>query len=159
MDDVTPDGWPDLTAWEFPLGRWYTAVNQRNSTFTQLSGVTPEGAWLDRWGISSIRSPKLDAQELDTLMFHDSLPIVLEQNYPNPFNPLTTIQFQIPQDGHVTLEVFNILGERVASLVDDWYPRGDFSVTWNGSTYASGVYFYRLTTSTGEYSKKMLLIK
>jgi hypothetical protein len=83
----------------------------------------------------------------------------LSQNYPNPFNPSTTIEFDLPKTRKVTLKVFNILGEEVATLVSDRLSTGSYSYDWDASNLASGVYLYRL--ETGEYveTKKMILMK
>jgi hypothetical protein len=88
----------------------------------------------------------------------------LSQNYPNPFNPRTNIRFGLPQDAHVTLTIYNVLGQKVATLVDEPQSAGFKAVWWNGKDAegdeaSSGVYFYRLTA--GEFSevKKMLLVK
>jgi len=84
----------------------------------------------------------------------------LEQNYPNPFNPSTTIEFQISQASRVSLKVFNLLGQEVATLVDDAKQAGVYRVTFDAGTLSSGVYFYRLATNNGLIaSRKMLLIK
>ena len=84
---------------------------------------------------------------------------LLEQNYPNPFNPTTSIQYSIPQDGIVNLSVFNILGEKVVTLVNQNMKAGKYEVKFNASHYASGIYFYRI--DIGQYSsvKKMILLK
>ncbi len=84
----------------------------------------------------------------------------LEQNYPNPFNPTTAIQFSLNTGAHVTLRVYNLLGQEVATLVDDFRPAGVYRATFDARTLSSGVYFYRLTTGAGRtLAKKMLLLK
>ncbi len=84
---------------------------------------------------------------------------VLEQNRPNPFNPLTTITFGLPQAGHITLTVYNITGQRVATLVSRQMEAGYHAVDWDASKVASGIYLYRLTTGQFSYTKKMVLMK
>lgn len=83
----------------------------------------------------------------------------LEQNYPNPFNPSTSIEFALPRQDHVILEVFNVLGQRVATLVNEVRPAGYYTERFHGSGLASGIYFYRMSTSGGTFLKKMLMIK
>jgi hypothetical protein len=91
----------------------------------------------------------------------------LEQNFPNPFNPTTTIQFSLPKSGDVTLKIYNLLGEEVKTLVDEYREAGNHSVQFNANNLSSGIYFYRLQvldpeTSSGQgfvETKKMLLLK
>ncbi|MBD3401696.1 T9SS type A sorting domain-containing protein [candidate division GN15 bacterium] len=88
----------------------------------------------------------------------------LSQNYPNPFNPTTTIEFSLPVAGPARIDVFNILGQRVTTLIDETLPAGNHETQWhgrdqNGTGVASGVYFYRLTTERYVKTKKMLLLK
>jgi hypothetical protein len=84
----------------------------------------------------------------------------LYQNYPNPFNPVTTISWQLAAGSHINLSVFNILGEKVATLIDKKQPAGSYQTTWNASGFASGVYFYRLSTDNGfVHTKKLILLK
>ena len=83
----------------------------------------------------------------------------LGQNYPNPFNPSTVISYSIPNDGHVTLKVYDDLGRVVATLVDQNQNVGSHSVTFDASHLASGIYFYRLVSGTYVSMKKMLLMK
>ncbi len=83
----------------------------------------------------------------------------LEQNYPNPFNPSTKIAYELPKAGLVSMVVFDILGREVATLVNEVKPAGKYSVNFNASSLASGVYFYRITAGDFTESKKMLLIK
>ena len=92
------------------------------------------------------------------------------QNYPNPFNPSTTIRYQIPASGKVTLRIYNVLGQVIRTLVDDFQSAGSHAVSWNsrndaGNAVATGVYFYRCTTlpsaGVAQYTRtmKMLLVK
>ncbi|MFZ1685159.1 MAG: T9SS type A sorting domain-containing protein [Candidatus Zixiibacteriota bacterium] len=86
------------------------------------------------------------------------------QNYPNPFNPSTTIAYTIPARAHVSIEIFNVLGQVVRKLVDQDMAAGSHLVTWDGTTssgreVSSGIYFYRLTAGTNVATRKMLLLK
>ena len=83
----------------------------------------------------------------------------LSQNYPNPFNPQTEISFSLPAACQVTLDVYNIMGQRVATLVDGQLDAGEHTVTFDGRDAASGVYFYRLSTSEFTDTQKMVLLK
>ncbi len=83
----------------------------------------------------------------------------LSQNYPNPFNPATTINYQLPQNGYVTLKIYDILGSEVSTLVNEPKNQGRYSVNFDASRLASGVYIYRLQVNDYVSSKKMLLLK
>jgi hypothetical protein len=88
----------------------------------------------------------------------------LNQNFPNPFNPATLIEFNVPKTEYVSLEIYNVLGERVNSLVNRYLTVGSYAVTWNGddnegNVVPSGVYFYRLTAGNFSETRKMLLVK
>ena len=85
--------------------------------------------------------------------------IILNQNYPNPFNPSTTIKFGIPKSMYVTLDIYDILGRKVSNLIQDELKEGYYTITVNGASLSSGVYFYRLTTPFKSISKQMRLIK
>lgn len=89
------------------------------------------------------------------------LPSVFElsQNYPNPFNPTTRIRYSLPNEDHVRLDVFDITGRLVATLVDSYRAAGTYEVTFDGSGLASGVYIYRLRNSETMLTKKLMLIK
>jgi hypothetical protein len=83
----------------------------------------------------------------------------LDQNYPNPFNPATVIRYSIPEQSKVTLKVYNLLGQEVATLVNEVQPAGHFVARFEGYSLATGVYFYRLEAGKFSETKKMLLVK
>jgi hypothetical protein len=83
----------------------------------------------------------------------------LSQNYPNPFNPNTTIEFSIPKSEKVNLEVYNVLGQKVITLISKKLKAGIYKTTWNASGFASGVYFYKIKTESFEKTKKLILLR
>lgn len=83
----------------------------------------------------------------------------LGQNYPNPFNPTTRIEFSLPKQSHVRLEVFDMLGKKVATLVNGAQPAGEYKVDFDATKLVSGVYIYRLSTPDRMLSRKMILLK
>jgi hypothetical protein len=91
----------------------------------------------------------------------DILPtsFALDQNYPNPFNPSTVIRFELPKASQVTLEVFNVLGQKVVTLADGRMTAGVHEATFDAANQPSGIYFYRLTYDGGSDTKKMILVK
>ena len=85
---------------------------------------------------------------------------ILHQNYPNPFNPGTTIKYALPTAGYITISIYNVLGEEIRELVSENQSAGNYELYFNASDLTSGIYIYRLKTSTGfSNSRKMLLIK
>ncbi|RKY54770.1 MAG: hypothetical protein DRP89_04590, partial [Candidatus Neomarinimicrobiota bacterium] len=88
----------------------------------------------------------------------------LEQNYPNPFNPTTTISFNLPKPTYIRLEIYNLLGKKIRTLVKNYYPAGHWTVTWNsknnnGERVPTGIYFYYLYTPNCTLVKRMMLLK
>ncbi|PIP76906.1 MAG: hypothetical protein COW85_11720, partial [Ignavibacteria bacterium CG22_combo_CG10-13_8_21_14_all_37_15] len=110
---------------------------------------------------------------LDTLTVTDikdipnNLPesFLLQQNYPNPFNPSTTISYQIPSNNFVTLKVYDVLGNEVSTLVNEWKEAGSYNAQFTtssavgGKQLASGMYFYTLTAGKFTDTKKFILLK
>jgi hypothetical protein len=91
--------------------------------------------------------------------FNTPLAYALEQNYPNPFNPSTVIRCTLPVAGHLRINVFDILGEEVAVLVDEMKEPGTIHVTWDAAGLPSGVYFYRMTVAGYTETLKMVLLR
>jgi hypothetical protein len=104
--------------------------------------------------------------DVDEQGSNDQLPYRFElaQNYPNPFNPVTTIEYSLPERAQVTIEVFNVLGQRVRTLVNDTKSAGSYRIEWNGNdetgkAVSTGVYLYRFSAGDIVQTKKMLLVK
>jgi len=85
--------------------------------------------------------------------------VSLEQNYPNPFNPKTIISYQLPVISEVELSIYNILGQKVATLVSEKQPAGSYKVEWDASKFSSGVYYYRIEAGNFVETRKMVYLK
>lgn len=112
-----------------------------------------EADWSDIWSFQT--SETVSAEELADLPED----VKLKQNYPNPFNPITTIRYAVPEETDVQLEVYNTLGEHVATLVSGRQSAGEYEVDFDGSDYSSGVFLYRLQSGDQVITRKMLLVK
>ncbi|HOD66269.1 MAG TPA: M6 family metalloprotease domain-containing protein [candidate division Zixibacteria bacterium] len=130
------------------------------TSFTKVDNISPSAAVMTADLIVGL------AADVDSGDDNPTLPAAFElaQNYPNPFNPSTTISFELSGPMHVTLEIFNIVGQRVRTLMDGPAEAGRTERTWDGCdeagrTAASGLYLYRLTTGSGSRARKMLLLK
>jgi len=84
---------------------------------------------------------------------------VIYANYPNPFNPATTIRYGIPRTSHVTLSVFNMLGQEISVLVDEEKTGGMYEVRWDASDMPSGIYFYRIQAGSWQKVRRMILMR
>jgi uncharacterized delta-60 repeat protein len=122
-----------------------------NENYVEANNVQNVGifAFADPDSITSVDS------ELDGLVNQ----FVLEQNYPNPYNPTTTIRYSIPQTDFVSLKVFDIIGNEVATLANEEKTAGNHEVSFNASTLSSGIYFYRLRAGAFVKTKKMIFMK
>jgi hypothetical protein len=104
----------------------------------------------------------LEKRSIKTINFTGSeTPVTydLAQNFPNPFNPSTTIRYQLPKDGVVTIKIYDILGSEVATMVNEEKTAGKYEVNFNASSLASGVYIYKIQAGDFVNSKKMILLK
>jgi hypothetical protein len=107
---------------------------------------------LEAWGNYTITGVRDD---------HVHIPSQFElyQNYPNPFNPTTNIEYHISHFGFVSLTVYDVLGRRIATLVNEFQKPGDYKVQFNKTSLPSGVYFYRLESGSFSETKKMFLFE
>ena len=83
----------------------------------------------------------------------------LSQNYPNPFNPVTTINYELPITNYVELSIYNILGQKVVTLLKENQAAGKYQIEWNASEFASGIYYYRLQAGDHVQTKKLVLLR
>ncbi|MGE5681421.1 MAG: T9SS type A sorting domain-containing protein [Bacillota bacterium] len=113
----------------------------------------PNGAGMSGT-ITAAANPTDVASDRSSLLAYD-----LEQNYPNPFNPSTRISYSIPENNLVTLKVFNLLGEEVAILVNEFKSKGNYTIDFNAGGLSNGIYFYQLKAGNYVSVRKMTLIK
>ncbi len=83
----------------------------------------------------------------------------LAQNYPNPFNARTTIGYGLPTASHISLTIYDILGQKITTLVDAYQPAGEYQINWDAASQSSGIYFYRLDVGGMVETKRMSLLK
>ncbi len=153
---LTPEMLPGLSAENCTIARWDGGAWELLPSY--LAGGTTLWAPLPAAGSYRV----VWSENSQTIMLPDRLE--LSQNYPNPFNPETTIGFALPEAGWVKLEIFDLLGRKVATLLDGHQGPGYHRVLWSGAnTYglpvASGVYFYRLQVDDQQLNNKMILLR
>ncbi len=146
LDTVTADTSVKLVNPLEPVENYYWRVNATDSGGTGL--YSNEGRFTTGTGLDAVKGgagiPKA---------------FKLYQNYPNPFNPSTFISYDLPKAVHVTLQIFDILGRHVVTLVDGNMAAGSYRATFDGSRFASGVYFYRIHAGDFTAAKKLMLLK
>jgi hypothetical protein len=142
--------------------KWQVPSNvKQDSTYTvMISGISSPSLSSSSNSVFNISSRTTGINDLsNTVMSYE-----LSQNYPNPFNPSTFIQYSIPQESHVQIDVFNIIGQRITTLVNGIKKPGNYEISWNASNLSSGVYIYSIKAigNTGQTFfaiKKMMLLK
>jgi hypothetical protein len=112
----------------------------------------PHSIWSETWSFTTSASLNID----DNFISYN---FYLYENYPNPFNPITKIKYSIKRESNVTLKIYNLLGENVKTLVNEVLKAGIYEILFDGSSLASGVYIYKLTSDNSVDVKKMVLIK
>jgi hypothetical protein len=176
---ITLDGWGTLTT---QFGTFQVLRTQERHWITGSVNGIPTGnkysvsyAWFDQRGITilsytnnsdsinfttaSIVEAEFNptSSNIETNLIPERFS--LDQNYPNPFNPSTKISWQSPVSGHQTLKVFDVLGNEVATLVDEYKEAGKYEATFDASKLSSGIYFYKLQSGNFVETKKMILMK
>jgi hypothetical protein len=167
----------DLMPGEGEIARLIFRVDDQNLETLELNAVTLEGhepmfvytEMVDGKGMTMVSTPEFPgtiialagAQNEPEVM---PVAFALKQNAPNPFNPSTGIAFDLPVASQVRLEILNILGQKVRTLVNEYREAGSHTVIWDGrddygSTTASGVYFYRIEAGEHQAVKKMMMLK
>ena len=158
-DDADPNGFLVSYFWNFGDGTTSTEANPtKEFTFSQEFEV--ELTVTDNQGATSTtKSPVnvtvVTSSELENLPTEFSL----NQNYPNPFNPTTVINYDIPEATNVVLTVYNMLGQKMTTLVNENKSAGRYSINFDATLFSSGVYIYRLEAGQFVSTKKMMLIK
>lgn len=131
-------------------------IDDSNPTATiasQFGSIDPN--FFNAWDFTA-HSPVVGVQDQ---INNQPLSYVLDQNYPNPFNPSTKINYELQTSGHVTLKVFNVLGQLVATLVDEKQDAGKHSTTFDATKLSTGFYLYQITSGKFVATKKMILLK
>ncbi len=111
-----------------------------------------------------VGSPEYISAQTEVLISQLPETFSLGQNYPNPFNPTTQIPFTVPIPAHIQISIYNLLGQKVATLADQWYSMGQFHVKWDGrdlhgNPLGSGMYFYSIESQNFRQTKKLILVK
>jgi hypothetical protein len=143
-----------------PIGGLGQGYQGDNIGLTSI-GTTLWPVWMDNsTGIYQLWTSPI---ELSALSVNEDESLVsnfeLYQNYPNPFNPVTSIQYSVASTQYVCLKVYNIMGQEVATLINQVVRAGKYSFLWNANTLPSGIYFYQLTVGSTVKVRKMLLIR
>jgi hypothetical protein len=139
-----------------PFDGIYTDDNQSAGSLAEWDSSVEQAKGIYFVGHHSIKGTITSAVAVD-----ESAPLqfTLEQNSPNPFNPATTIKFSLANSADVTVDVFNVAGQKVDTLVNDFMHAGSHEVLWNAAEFSSGVYFYTLKTNDFSKTLRMTLIK
>ena len=138
--------------------------NVLDNPFTDPTGTGDPGFYnlrtSEHWAILSFSLENVTSVEIDDDPSTQPVRFSLGQNYPNPFNPSTTIRFDLAKSGPVTLKVYNVLGQAVATLIDNKpLSSGTYSVIWNAENLSSGMYIYKIEAGGVVETKKMTLLK
>lgn len=138
-----------------------TWINISSGTTQDLNSIHSfdgENSWAvgNAGVITTNYSPATSVEQINSELPNK---FVVEQNYPNPFNPVTKIQFSVPVESNIAVEVFNITGKKVAELLNETLSPGNYSVNFNASEFSSGIYFYTVRSDNFSVAKKMTLLR
>ena len=142
-------------------GNWYDYFSGETLTITDTSDDTLTLAPGEFHIYTDTPLPTLEEDILNSLTKTEKITrqFALAQNYPNPFNPTTAIRYRLSAVSQVELSSYNVLGQRIATLVNEKLAAGDYQVDWDASGFPSGIYYYRIIAGDFEQVRKMILIK
>ncbi len=169
--------WPELKNipedWEFTLNDYETGesvVMAPGTSYTFEVEATQKQKEMKPFGVSAAQAESQDVSSRFSIVLRTATTtstelvdtpesFALRQNYPNPFNPSTTIEYSVSEPAPVTLTVYNVMGQQVATLVNETKSVGTYRVSWNATEMASGIYHYRLQSGNQVLIRQMTLIK
>jgi hypothetical protein len=164
--ELTLEGYPSEAALEAGIhlasqgmdesvGVFYQMMDPNANTIVDNEGYEDYKNWV------YVGVYESDWEYTDVAIGEENLPsaFTLKQNYPNPFNPITQIQYEIKSAGQVNMELFDIRGAKVRTLINDNKPEGSYEFAFDGSQLSSGVYFYRMTANGFTKTRKFVLMK
>jgi hypothetical protein len=125
----------------------------------KINGQTVHGTEINAPGIMVLLQYETDASTGIRNDHSDEHEPALSQNFPNPFNATTSIKYSLPHSGQVTLAIYNIRGQKIATLVDEFQSEGDYQTIWHGDMFPGGLYFYQLTAGNYSEIRKLILQK
>jgi hypothetical protein len=142
---------------------FWTSIPNGNGPTLSLINPQLDNSLAESWQASGLYGTPgfLNDVYTKTELENDLVPseFILYQNYPNPFNPSTVISWQSPIGSHQTLKIYDVLGNEIATLVDEYKPAGVYEIDFDASKLSSGIYFYKLQTGSFVETKKMILLK
>ena len=139
------------------MGGHGTTTQKKNYTYTDRN-LEP-GKYSYRLVQTDFDGTRNESNEVDVEITSPPAEYSLKQNYPNPFNPSTVIEYSLTKDEHISLKVYNNLGEEVKTLVQGYEYAGTHKVTFDASGLSSGIYYYKISAPENSIVKKMILLK
>tara|TARA_B100001079_G_scaffold220358_1_gene196132 strand:- start:130 stop:840 length:711 start_codon:yes stop_codon:yes gene_type:complete len=164
--DLNAGGYPTEAELETGLHIASQGMDESVGVFYQMADfnvatIADEAGYEDYKNWVYVGVYESDWEYTDVAIGEENLPsaFTLKQNYPNPFNPITQIQYEIKSAGQVNMELFDIRGAKVRTLINDNKPEGSYEFAFDGSQLSSGVYFYRMTANGFTKTRKFVLMK
>jgi photosystem II stability/assembly factor-like uncharacterized protein len=141
---------------------WYEIPSKTQEDLSCIFFVDEQTGWITSYNGSILKTTSGGIDDVEQQFVDNSLlptKLILKQNYPNPFNNATMITYQVSMASQVELSVYNLLGQRVATLVSQWQPAGQYQVQWDAGSFTSGVYLYKLSAGKFQAVKRLVLLK
>lgn len=139
--------------------KWQKINLDSTANFTDIDFINENTGWLTTFSNKIYKTTNSGTVFIRNTSSEIPSQFELKQNYPNPFNPSTSINYSIRKSGLVKLSIYDISGKEISSLVNEVHQAGSYSVTFNGSAFSSGVYYYKLASENFSETKKMILAK